>query len=63
MQIWSVNIIDPSLGAVHVGDSLRVITHILKLYITVLVYRQPNSSGLHWMIMFPVTWKDLNKLL
>ncbi len=23
----------------------------------------PEVSGLYWMIMFPVTWEDLNKLL
>ncbi len=29
-QIWSVYIVDPSLGPVHVGDSFRGMTLILR---------------------------------
>ncbi len=56
-----MHIVDPSLGAMHAGDSFRETTLILKYMLQ--VYRQHNSSGLHWLIIFPVTWEDLNKLL
>ncbi len=43
-----LHIVDPSLWSVHVDDSFREITFILRYILLRIVYRQSNSIGLHW---------------